>query len=147
MNSLPVDEQQSHYAARMQSIGYARAAGTGLGIFYLGWAVPSFLRWGDYGPTALFAAEAVFLFLFGLFMAAPWRWIRSAKLWHYCFIFFVFLGCLFPFIIVVETLFQHVLAAQIEAKPPSPGFPGLQLFIGLMQLPAVLFLRRPELLD
>jgi len=147
LKPYPLSDEAIQLKQRMRGIGYARAAGIGLGLFYLAWAPLSFVRWAGSGPTGFFAFEAVFFAVYGILLAMPWGRIESATIWNYCFGVLAVSSFFFTFVMVIDTLFQHTLAAEIGARPAPPAFPGLQIFFGLMQVPAVLFLRRPELLD
>ena len=132
---------------RMRGISYARAAGIGLGLFFVGWAPANMIRWGEQGPASFLLFQVFFFIIYGILLAMPWSQIKPNKLWNYCFGTLLLFSFLFTFIMVIDTLFQHVLAAEVVSRPAPPAFPGLQIFFGLMQVPAVLFLRRPELLD
>lgn len=132
---------------RMRGISYARAAGIGLGLFFLAWAPATLLRWDGQGPGGWLIFQTCFLTAYGVMLAMPWSRIKPARLWKYCFGILIALSLCFTFVMVIDVLFLHSLAAETMTKPPPPAFPGLQIFFGLMQVPAVLFLRKPELLD
>jgi len=147
MKKIPLSEETIQLEQRMRGIGYARAAGVGLGLFFLGWAPANLIRWEGQGPSGLLLFEAFFFAAYGLLLAMPWNLIKSPRLWKYCFGALLMFSFFFTFIMVIDTLFQHSLAAEVGSRPAPPAFPGLQIFFGLMQVPAVLFLRKPELLD
>ena len=46
-----------------------------------------------------------------------------------------------------ETLFNYIDMISVGRKPGLPAFNGTLIFIALLQVPAVLFERRPELLE
>lgn len=148
MKTLPISDEATQFAQRMRGIGYARAAGVGLGLFYLGWAPATVMRWAGHGPSSDWVIfQAVFFATYGILLAMPWSRIKGAKLWKYCFGTLTALSFCFTFVMVIDVLFLHSFAAEMGTKPPPPAFPGLQIFFGLMQVPTVLFLRKPELLD
>lgn len=147
MTSSTLNDETLIQQQRMKGIGYARAAGTGIGLFFIGWAPANMLRWEGQGPTGLLVFEMFFFILYGTLLAMPWSLLKTEKLWKIAFAALIVCSFLFGFIMVIDTLFQHSLATEVEGRPAPPAFPGLQIFFGLMQVPAVLFLRKPDLLD
>lgn len=143
--AFPLEEES--LKQRMQGLGYCRAAGIGLGLFFIGWAPLSFIRWDGYGPTVLLTFEVAFFTVYGLLLAMPWNKITAQRTWKIFFGLLVACSASFAFIMVIDTMFQHIMASELNERPPPPAFQGMQIFFGLMQVPVVLFLRRPELLD
>jgi len=80
-------------------------------------------------------------------IANAWKRLESTAAWKPLFIILCFFTVAFVFTLVVDLMFQYMLAAGQGGKPAPPAFQSLLLFIMLMQPPVIIFQRRPELLD
>lgn len=127
-----------------QGLAYARAAGVATGCFLIVWAPFNGLRWGGLGPDWLLNLELVYFIVFGLLIALPWRLIQGKTLWRSLFTMLVVLSAGFAFLMVVDLMFQYMLASEAGEKPAPPAFQSLLIFTSLMQAPAVYFVRNPR---
>lgn len=135
--------------ARTRGLSYARAGGVGLGIVLIGWGIANPYRWGSVTPgfEIWLHLETLFFICYGALLACPWRKIQETAMWKPMFGVLIAFSIAFGFVMVLDTLALHALMAGTGQKPPPPGLQSMQIFIGLLQLPVVLFLKRPELLD
>ncbi|MGK0309380.1 MAG: hypothetical protein ACJAYS_000196 [Lentimonas sp.] len=53
----------------------------------------------------------------------------------------------FVFLMIVSVIFDYMAAEANGERLGVPGFEGTLIFLALLQVPAVLFQRRPDLLD
>lgn len=125
---------------------YARLFGIALGGYLL-ISTPVKLATAIGGPSPGLIAKSLFLLLFGLFQFAPWKKIHSRKAWKRIFALFALASVAFVFVIMFETLFNYIDMMSVGRKPGLPAFNGTLIFIALLQVPTVLFQRRPELLE
>lgn len=141
------EEESKRIANRARGIAYARAAGIAMGVFLLIWLPFNGLRWGGEAPAGLLPAESVVFGLTGILLLLPWKKLEASKGWKPLLILLCFIACAFVFTLVVDLMFQYMMAAEQGAKPPPPAFQSLMLFLVLMQPAVLIFQRRPELLD
>lgn len=132
---------------RDKGIAYARAAGIAVGLFLIAWLPLNTLRWQGYGPDWLLTWESILFCTIGIFMLLPWRKIQRKPIWKPLFGILCALAAMFVFTLVIDMMFLYMHAAEFDQKPPPPAFQSMLLFVVMMQPPAVLFQRRPELLD
>ncbi|WOO42270.1 hypothetical protein [Rubellicoccus peritrichatus] len=143
-----LDEDDAKRAInRDKGIAYARAAGIAVGIFLLAWLPLNSLRWQGEGPAWLLNWESVLFALIGIFMLLPWRRFQQKSIWKPLFGILCALAAMFVFTMVIDLMFLYMHAAESNQKPPPPAFQSLMIFVIMMQPPAVLFQRRPQLLD
>lgn len=132
---------------RIKGLLYARAAGFAVGLFLLIWLPFNALRWGGEAPSGLLGAEYVVFSWVGIMLLLPWKRFEANAIWKpLIVVFFLAVGA-FAFTMVVDLIFQYILAADQGLKPAPPAFQSLLIFLILMQPPVVIFQRRPELLD
>ncbi|MEM9226865.1 MAG: hypothetical protein AAGA45_02765 [Verrucomicrobiota bacterium] len=131
---------------RLKGIAYARAAGVAVGLFLILWSPFNLLRWGGQGPSALLNFAFIFFIAYGILLAMPWQRLRSERVFRFFFGILIVFSIAFGFLMVVDLIFQYMLAAEFANKPAPPAFQGMLVFAALMQVPVVLFARRPGLL-
>lgn len=97
---------------------------------------------------AWFVAMAVGGFaLFGLCLLIPFGRLRSLAIWRSAFIVLCIAAVAFVFLNVVDVLYLYHAIYATGEKPGVPGFRALLIFVGLLQVPTVLFQRYPAMLD
>ncbi len=153
---------------RRTELAYARALGVGVGLFLLIWAPFSLSRWLGQGPGFVHFAAGFFA-VYGLLLILPYSRIRALRPWRLLLIILAVLSLLFVFVLVFDVLFvanlyvsNHDLATHVPApgsvydlseesgtgpRLPFPVLNCMLVFLGLLQVPAVLFSRHPEWLD
>ena len=123
-----------------------RVAGTLLGLILVLDGIQEFAL--AEGTTAPFPAIRNLAYvLFGGLLLLPWRRLAKAACWRSLFTVFAASALAFAFVLVFEVLFETVASVEMGQKTALPAIEGVMAFIGLMQIPAVLFIRRPELLE
>lgn len=131
-----------------QGVRWARMAGVATGVFLLGRGL--WLATGQGGVAGAEASPGWMLYGagvagYGVVLALPWRRLTAA-VFRWAFAVLVVGTLAFAFGQIAEAMFGiHALAA-VGRKPGLPAFQGTLVFLALMQVPAVLFARHPELL-
>ncbi len=163
--SLPGEKTTAH---RRRELVLARALGVGTGIFMLLWGPLSLMRWLGTGP-AWSTFEAGFLIFYGLLLVFPYSLLHSPKMWRRMMFLMLAASVVFVFVLVFDVLYVAKLyvdnadpAAVLAGVPPAalygnaddhgPPIPMPVLncalvFLALMQVPVVYFLRHPDKMD
>jgi heme/copper-type cytochrome/quinol oxidase subunit 2 len=71
----------------------------------------------------------------------------SDKVWRKFYVLLVAFSGLFVFVMVAVVLFAYMAADARGERLGVPGFEGTLIFMALLQVPVVLFQRKPDLLD
>jgi len=147
-----------------KGLHYSRAAGVATGLFLIAWVPFNAWRWQGQAPAGLLEFEAVYFVIFGLILALPWGKIARGNAWRPLFILLCVLTVGFGFLMVVDLMFQYILASgemegvqgaslyNLESgKGPSrvapPAFQSMIVFISFLQAPTIYFLRHPRALS
>jgi hypothetical protein len=124
-------------------VRYARWAGHALGFILICTAIVSVIRGLD---GAFSSIKASYFFLYGIVLNLPFIRISDAR-WKLVYGLLVFSSIAFVFVMVVSVMFSYMAAADRGDRLGVPGLEGSLIFLSLMQIPAVLFQRRPDLID
>jgi hypothetical protein len=124
-------------------VRYARWAGHALGIILICAAIVSVIR-GLEGAFSIIRAS--YFILYGIILNLPFVQISNAR-WKWFYGLLVFCSIAFVFVMVVSVMFNYMDAADRGERLGVPGLEGSLIFLALMQVPAVLFKRRPDLID
>ncbi len=124
-------------------VRYARWAGHALGSILIFVGILSALR-GLEGFYETF--KAIYFIVYGSVLNLPYARISEAR-WKATFALLAFCSVAFVFVMVVSVMFDYMAAADRGERLGVPGLEGSLIFLGLMQVPAVLFQRKPDLLD
>ena len=142
MSKSEAEDFQSIQNMYARGLGYGRIAGCVLAAIL-----------GFEGISALLKGEGVFeLFkgsyftLYALAIILPYRRMTD-RAWNRCFILLSGLSALFVFVMVAVVIFAYMAAADRGERLGVPGFEGTLIFLALLQVPVVLFQRKPSLLD
>ena len=127
-------------------VSWARRFGSLLGIFYIIWGPMTYIGLGEVAGPAHFARAAFLVFL-GAMLMLPYSRFSGAKLWKGTFVLLCICSVAFVFTMIISVMFDYMAAAEREERLGVPGFEGTLIFLTLMQAPAVLFQRRPDMLD
>ena len=137
-----------------QQIDADRRASTALGLRYgriAGHVLALLLLF--LGLSALFngagffeAFKGVYFIAYGIVLSLPYTRL-SDKSWRWCFVLLVGLSALFVFVMVVVVIFAYMASDARGERLGVPGFEGSLIFLALLQVPVVLFQRKPDMLD
>ena len=97
-------------------------------------------------PLAL-QIECWFFIFYSALVASPWEKIRSDSAWRKCFGLLCVASVIFAFAMISEVMAKNYIASAAKTKARLPVFQAILLFCALGQIPTLLFVRRPELLD
>jgi hypothetical protein len=97
-------------------------------------------------PLALHIECGFFIF-YGALIALPWEKIQSDALWKKLFALICVASVIFAFAMISEVMAKNYVASAAKTKARLPVFQAILLFSALGQIPILLFVRRPELLD
>ncbi|MDP4610488.1 MAG: hypothetical protein NWT02_04820 [Opitutales bacterium] len=124
-------------------VRYARWAGRALGFLLIGLALKNLLT----GTLTTFVViQSVYFILYGAFLNLPFAKV-SDKRWKLTYVAMLIISALFVFLMIATVMFAYIAAADRGERLGVPGFEGTLIFLALMQVPAVLFERKPDLLD
>jgi hypothetical protein len=97
-------------------------------------------------PLAL-QIECWFFIFYGALIASPWEKIESDAAWKKYFGLLCVVSVIFAFAMISEVMAKNYIASAAKTKARLPVFQAILLFSALGQIPSLLFVRRPELLD
>jgi hypothetical protein len=124
-------------------VRYARWAGHALGSVLICVAFVSTLR----GLEGFFEPfKAIYFIVYGIVLNLPYQRIAEAR-WKPAFALLALCSAAFVFVMVVSVMFDYMAAADRGERLGVPGLEGSLIFVALLQVPAVLFQRKPDLLD
>ena len=124
----------------------ARLCGVGLGVYLLLYA-PYKLSQSVGTIDARLWVECGVLGTFGLVQLIPWTQIRSSRLFRALFILLIAFTTATVFSLIFFTMFSYIDMMSVGRKPGLPAFQGMIIFLGLLQVPTVLFLRHPDWME
>lgn len=143
-----------------KGLHYSRVVGVAVGLFLIAWTPFNAIRWQGQAPAGLLEFEAVYFVLFGVMLALPWAKISGKAAWRALFIALCVLTVGFGFLMVVDLMFQYILASgeleqagtglyKLESgkgvgKIAPPAFQSMLLFASLIQAPTIYFIRNPR---
>ena len=138
------EEQEATVASYKITFRYLRTIGRAVGVFLivLSFFIPART---EFAHPILSLWQAGFYGVYGLFLLVPESKF-SPKLWKQFFILFIVLTLVFVFIQVFDTLFQNYLAHQVHDKAFPPILQSMLVFFTLLQIPTILFRKKPNLL-
>lgn len=144
INGPLTEEQEAAIESYKTSFKYLRAIGKGVGIFLIVWSffIPARTEFAH--PT-LSLLQAGFYAIYGLLLLVPEHKF-SAPNWKRFLIVFSLFTLVFVFIQVFDTLFQNYLAHQVHSKAFPPILQSILVFFTLLQMPTILFRKKPNLL-
>lgn len=137
---MTATEPKSHIP---DGVRYARWAGHALGLILICTAVVATIR----GLEGFFESfRAGYFIIFGCLLNLSFTEI-SDKHWKWAYGLLVICSAAFVFIMVVSVMFNYMEAADRGERLGVPGLEGTLIFLALMQVPTVLFQRKPDLID
>jgi hypothetical protein len=124
-------------------LSYARGAGRLLGIFLIVLALKGFFSGGE---GAFEGFKSIYFLIYGILLNLPYQRIPERN-WKPIYGVLVITSAAFVFVMIASVMFAYMAAAEIGERLGVPGFEGSLIFLALMQVPVVLFQRKPDLLD
>ena len=97
-------------------------------------------------PLAL-QLECFFFIFYAALIASPWEKIHSDANWKKLYALLCVASVIFAFAMISEVMAKNYIANAAKTKARLPVFQAILLFCALGQIPSLLFVRRPELLD
>lgn len=137
-----VEANSSLSPATERGLRYARAGGYCMGVLLLGLGVAALLK--SSGTFDVF--KGVYFVVYGVVLSLPFSQL-SDRSWRVAYGLLVGLSVFFVFVMIAVVMFAYMAAADQGERLGVPGFEGTLIFFSLMQVPVVLFQRKPELLD
>jgi hypothetical protein len=92
------------------------------------------------------AFKGVYFITYSIVISLPFTRL-SDKSWPWGFGLLVGLSALFVFLMVVVVIFAYMASDARGERLGVPGFEGTLIFLALLQVPVVLFQRKPDMLD
>ena len=124
-------------------IRYARMAGRLLGVALICIGILALINSAK-SPFAVF--KAIYFIAYGSLLNLPFGKLARQK-WNWAYGAVVFSSIVFVFVMVVAVIFDYMEADMRGERLGVPGFEGTLIFFALLQVPTVLFERKPDLLD
>ncbi len=97
--------------------------------------------------TGFNSFKAAYFIVYGGLLLIPSARLGPEKVWRGYFALLCLASTGFVFVLVASVMFDYMAAAERGERLGVPGFEGTLIFLALMQVPAALFARRPDLLD
>jgi len=139
---MSADETIAVNKARSRGLRYARLAGRLVSILLLALGLTALIR----GGGGFESFKGAFFILYGIVLNLPYARLSDTA-WKFAYILLVALSAGFVFVMVGVVMFAYMAAAERGERLGVPGFEGLLIFLSLLQVPVVLFQRKPDLLD
>ncbi len=129
-------------SASARGLRYARVAGYVMSALLLALGITALIK----GAGAFESFKGAYFILYGLVLSLPYGRISDAA-WRIAYGGLVLLSGLFVFVMVAVVMFAYMAAADRGERLGVPGFEGTLIFLALLQVPVVLFQRKPDLLN
>ena len=113
-----------------------------MGVLLLGLGAATLVR----KPGSFEVFKSVYFIVYGVVLSLPFSRMPD-KSWRLSYGLLVGLSVFFVFVMIAVVMFAYMAAADRGERLGVPGFEGALIFFSLMQVPVVLFQRKPELLD
>jgi hypothetical protein len=141
-----MDDSQQLDAARrantVRGLRYARIGGHLLSALLLALGLTALIK----GQGTFDAFKGIYFVVYGIVISLPFGRM-SDTIWRWSYGLLVGLSVVFVFVIIAVVMFAYMAAADRGDRLGIPGFEGMLIFLALMQVPVVLFQRKPDLLD
>ncbi|WPJ98168.1 hypothetical protein SH580_10700 [Coraliomargarita algicola] len=138
--SLP--ELSDRNVSTVRGLRYARFAGYVLALLLWALGVTALIQ----GAGTFDMFKGVYFVVYGVVLCLPFQRISDST-WRWTYGLLVGLSALFVFVMIAVVMFAYMAAAERGERLGIPGFEGMLIFFALLQVPVVLFQRKPDLLD
>ncbi|MGJ3243377.1 MAG: hypothetical protein ACFE0O_10545 [Opitutales bacterium] len=141
---MPSPGEEAVPASVLTGLRFARGSAWLLAAMLVGWGP---VRWflAEEGGLLL-QVEAVYALVMAVLVVLPYRRIVSDKRFFQALALLALAAVGLVFLLIAHVMFGYMAAAERGEKLGVPGFEGTVIFLTLLQLPTVLFERRPHLL-
>lgn len=126
----------------LRGLRYARVAGYVLSALLLALGVTALIK----GQGAFETFKGAYFVAYGILVSLPFGRM-SETAWRCSYGLLIGLSAVFVFVMIAVVMFAYMAAAEQGDRLGVPGFEGLLIFLALLQVPVVLFQRKPDLLD
>lgn len=130
-------------ATSSDGVNYGRIAGRFLGLVLICMGLWTLLA---HSEATFPLIKAIYFIGYGSLLNIPFTRIAQ-KRWKWLYGLLVVSSIGFVFLMVIAVIFDYIAADARGERLGVPGFEGTLIFIALLQVPLVLFQRRPDLLD
>jgi len=125
-----------------RGLRYARIAGYVMSALLFALGVFALIK----GSGTFDTFKGTYFLIYGIVLSLPFARL-SDKAWRWSYGLLVGLSFLFVFLMVVVVIFAYMASDARGERLGVPGFEGTLIFMALLQVPVVLFQRKPDLLD
>jgi hypothetical protein len=125
-----------------RGLRYARMGGHVLTALLLAVGVAALAK----GAGAFELFKGGYFVAYGIVVSLPYGRMPD-RVWRWGYGLLAGLSALFVFVMVAVVMFAYMAAAERGERLGVPGFEGTLIFLALLQVPVVLFQRKPDLLD
>ena len=139
-NSQQIDADRR--ASTALGLRYGRIAGHVLALLLLILGLSALFK----GVGVFETFKGIYFIAYGVVLSLPFARL-SDKSWRWGFGLLVGLSALFVFVMVVAVIFAYMASDARGERLGVPGFEGTLIFLALLQVPVVLFQRKPDMLD
>ena len=129
-------------ASTALGLRYGRIAGHVLTLLLLTLGLSALVK----GSGVFETFKGVYFIAYGIVLSLPFARL-SDKSWRWGFGLLAGLSALFVFLMVVVVIFAYMASDARGERLGVPGFEGTLIFLALLQVPVVLFQRKPDMLD
>ena len=129
-------------ASTILGLRYGRIAGHVLTLLLLTLGLSALIK----GSGIFEAFKGVYFITYSIVISLPFTRL-SDKSWRWGFGLLVGLSALFVFVMVVVVIFAYMASDARGERLGVPGIEGTLIFLALLQVPVVLFQRKPDMLD
>lgn len=136
-------EPNSISPTTIKGLQYARWAGRLMGVGLLITAV--LILTGSTLDT-LGTVKGSYFVLYGILLNLPFQRLKDSS-WKLGFGALTLSSIGFVFLMIVSVMFAYMEMAELGERLGVPGLEGSLIFVALMQVPVVLFQRKPDLID
>ena len=129
-------------ASTALGLRYGRIAGHVLTLLLLTLGLSALVK----GSGVFESFKGVYFITYSIVISLPFARL-SDKSWRWGFGLLVGLSALFVFLMVGVVIFAYMASDARGERLGVPGFEGTLIFLALLQVPVVLFQRKPDMLD
>jgi len=135
-------ESRATQATTARGLRYARMGGYVLTALLALLGVAALVR----GTGGFEWFKGLYFIAYGIVVSLPFQRMPE-QIWRWSYGLLVGLSALFVFVMVAVVMFAYMAADARGERLGVPGFEGTLIFLALLQVPVVLFQRKPDLLD
>ena len=142
MSTHEESDSSARQANTARGLRYARTAGYFMAALLLLLGVLALIN----GQGTFDFFKGIYFIAYAFVLSLPFARMSDA-VWRKCYGLLVGLSGLFVFVMVAAVIFAYMAADARGERLGVPGFEGTLIFFALLQVPVVLFQRKPDMLD